>query len=170
MKQKFIDLYMNLAHEVSQMSSAVRLKVGTVIVKDHMVTYGYNGTPAGWDNNCEDRDWDMGAGSYLTQEEFDARYPYKEWHDDAERVVRYGLKTKPEVLHSEANALMKIAKSTISSEGATLFCTHAPCIDCAKMIYQAGIFTVYYRDTYKNELGLEFLIKSGVNVTKYSEE
>jgi dCMP deaminase len=71
------------------------------------------------------------------------------------------------VLHSEANALMKIAKSTISSEGATLFCTHAPCIDCAKMIYQAGIFTVYYHDTYKNELGLEFLTKSGVNVTKY---
>ena len=170
MKKKFIDLYMNLAHEVSQMSSAVRLKVGTVIVKDHMVTYGYNGTPAGWDNVCEDRDWDMGAGPYLTQEEFDARYPYKEWHDDAERVVCYGLKTKPEVLHSEANALMKIAKSTINSEGATLFCTHAPCIDCAKMIYQAGIFTVYYRDTYKNELGLEFLTKSGVNVTKYSGE
>jgi dCMP deaminase len=170
MKKKFIDLYMNLAHSVSQLSSAIRLKVGTVIVKDNIVTYGYNGTPEGWDNNCENRDWDMGAGPYLTSEEFDARYPYVGWHDDAERVIRYGLKTKSEVLHSEANALMKISKSTISSEGATLFCTHLPCIDCAKMIYQAGIFTVYYRDTYKNELGLEFLTKSGVNVTKYSGE
>ena len=135
---------MNLAQSVSQLSSAVRLKVGTVIVKDNVVTYGYNGTPAGWDNNCEELVYRI------------AQEPI--------------LKTKPEVLHSEANALMKISKSTISSEGATLFCTHLPCIDCAKMIYQAGIFTVYYRDTYKNELGLEFLIKSGVNVTKYSEE
>ncbi len=151
MKKKFIDLYMNLAQDVSQMSYARRLKVGTVIVKDNVVTYGYNGTPSGWDNNCEDEVLDIYSG-----------------FEGAIHSTR--LKTKPEVLHSEANALMKIAKSTISSEEATLFCTHAPCIDCAKMIYQAGIFTVYYRDTYKNELGLEFLIKSGVNVTKYSRE
>lgn len=134
MKQKFIDLYMNLAESVSQMSTAVRLKVGTVIVKDHTITYGYNGTPSGWDNNCE-------------------------------TVLPDGsLKTKPEVLHSEANALMKIAKSTINSEGATLFCTHAPCIDCAKMIHQAGIFTVYYRNDYRTQDGIEFLKKSGVDV------
>ena len=166
MKQKFIDLYMNLAHDVSQMSTAVKLKVGTVIVKDHIITYGYNGTPSGWDNNCEDRDWDMGAGPYLTSEEFDARYPYEGWHVGAERVIRYGLKTKPETLHSEANALMKIAKSTISSEGATLFCTHAPCIDCAKMIYQAGIFSVYYRNEYRSTDGINFLEKSGITIQK----
>lgn len=125
---------MNLAESVSQMSTAVRLKVGTVIVKDHTITYGYNGTPSGWDNNCE-------------------------------TVLPDGsLKTKPEVLHSEANALMKIAKSTINSEGATLFCTHAPCIDCAKMIHQAGIFTVYYRNDYRTQDGIEFLKKSGVDV------
>jgi dCMP deaminase len=166
MKQKFIDLYMNLAHNVSQMSTAVKLKVGTVIVKDHVVTYGYNGTPSGWDNNCEDRDWDMGAGPYLTQEEFDAAYPYEGWNVGAERVVRYGLKTKPEVLHSEANALSKIAKSTVSSEGATLFCTHAPCIDCAKMIHQAGIFSVYYRNEYRSTDGINFLEKSGITIQK----
>ena len=141
MKDKFVDLYMKLAQDVSQLSYARRLKVGTVIVKDNVVTFGYNGTPAGWDNNCED-------------ELIDER-----WY--------VTLKTKPEVLHSEANALMKIAKSTISSEGATLFCTHSPCIDCAKMIYQAGIFTVYYRDEYKSSDGIEFLKKSGVDVKQY---
>jgi dCMP deaminase len=153
------------------MSYAVRLKVGSVLVKDdNIISYGWNGTPKGWDNNCEDKVWDSGAGGWLDPEEFDIKYPYEDGHEKAERKVRYGLKTKHEVLHSEANCLSKVAKSTISSEGATLFCTHAPCIDCAKMIYQAGIFTVYYRDTYKNELGLEFLTKSGVNVTKYSGE
>ena len=141
MKDKFVDLYMKLAQDVSQLSYARRLKVGTVIVNDNVVTYGYNGTPAGWDNNCED-------------ELIDER-----WY--------VTLKTKPEVLHSEANALMKISKSTISSEGATLFCTHSPCIDCAKMIYQAGIFTVYYRDEYKSTDGIEFLKKSGVDVKQY---
>ena len=141
MKDKFVDLYMKMAQDVSQLSYARRLKVGTVIVKDNVVTFGYNGTPAGWDNNCED-------------ELIDER-----WY--------VTLKTKPEVLHSEANALMKIAKSTISSEGATLFCTHSPCIDCAKMIYQAGIFTVYYRDEYKSSDGIEFLKKSGVDVKQY---
>lgn len=162
MKQKFVDLYMKMAQNISELSSAVRLKVGTVIVKDNVVTFGYNGTPSGWDNDCEYREhfhyghnFGEFAADYFDQQEEDG--------------TRYRLKTKPEVLHSEANALMKIAKSTISSEGATLFCTHAPCIDCAKMIYQAGIFTVYYRDTYRNELGLEFLIKSGVNVNKYQE-
>ena len=127
---------MNLAESVSQMSTAVKLKVGTVIVKDHTITYGYNGTPSGWDNNCE-------------------------------TVLPDGsLKTKPEVLHSEANALSKIAKSTVSSEGATLFCTHAPCIDCAKMIHQAGIFSVYYRNEYKSTDGINFLEKSGITIQK----
>ena len=155
MKKKFIDLYMNMAQNVSELSSAVRLKVGTVIVKDNVVTFGYNGTPSGWDNVCEDVEY---SESVIVSGDWTYNNNSKQWSR---------LKTKPEVLHSEANALMKISKSTISSEGATLFCTHAPCIDCAKMIHQAGIFTVFYRDTYKNDLGLEFLTKSGVNVTRY---
>ena len=155
MKKKFIDLYMNMAQNVSKLSSAVRLKVGTVIVKDNVVTFGYNGTPSGWDNVCEDIEY---SESVIVSGDWTYNNNIKQWSR---------LKTKPEVLHSEANALMKISKSTISSEGATLFCTHAPCIDCAKMIHQAGIFTVFYRDTYKNDLGLEFLTKSGVNVTRY---
>lgn len=149
-----------MAQSVSQLSSAVRLKVGTVIVKDNVVTFGYNGTPSGWDNHCEDT-------VFVINEEVMGTDMVSLGYTQTDNSNWIKLKTKPEVLHSEANALMKIAKSTISSEGATLFCTHAPCIDCAKMIYQARIFTVYYRDTYKNELGLEFLTKSGVNVTKY---
>ena len=151
-----------MAQNISELSSAVRLKVGTVIVKDNVITFGYNGTPSGWDNNCEYKEY---------PDKYDKNYEYRDLYYPLQEPdgTYYRLKTKPEVLHSEANALMKIAKSTISSEGATLFCTHAPCIDCAKMIYQAGIFTVYYRDTYRNELGLEFLIKSGVNVNKYQE-
>lgn len=128
---------MTWAENASKLSTAVRLKVGTVIVKDHVVTYGYNGTPSGWDNTCE---YVLPDGS---------------------------LKTKPETLHSEANAISKIAKSSISSEGATLFCTHAPCIDCAKMIYQAGIFTVWYKNEYRSANGIEFLRQSGVDVKQY---
>jgi len=156
MKQKYIDLYMKMAQSISELSSAVRLKVGTVIVKDNVVTYGYNGTPSGWDNNCE---YKVYANEWSIDNDI---WQYK---DDNDRP--YNLKTKPETLHSEANALMKIAKSTISSEGATLFCTHAPCIDCAKMIYQAGIFTVWYRDEYRSQDGIEFLKQSGVDVKKY---
>ena len=153
---------MKMAQNISELSSAVRLKVGTVIVKDNVITFGYNGTPSGWDNNCEYKEY---------PDKYDKNYEYRDLYYPLQEPdgTYYRLKTKPEVLHSEANALMKIAKSTISSEGATLFCTHAHCIVCAKMIYQAGIFTVYYRDTYRNELGLEFLIKSGVNVNKYQE-
>jgi dCMP deaminase len=77
-------------------------------------------------------------------------------------------KTKPEVLHAETNAIAKVSQSTESSNGATLFCTHAPCIECAKLIYQSGISTVYYRDEYRNDAGLVFLKLSGVNVHQYS--
>jgi dCMP deaminase len=82
---------------------------------------------------------------------------------------RYRLKTKPEVLHAESNALMKVARSTESSEGATLFCTHAPCIDCAKLIYQAGISSVYYREQYRDTSGVEFLKQGDINVHKHSD-
>ena len=168
MKDKFVDLYMKLAQDVSQLSYARRLKVGTVIVKDNVVTYGYNGTPSGWDNNCEFHEY---ADKYEKYDVVSFDFPLNDSDplsdDGYGRDTWYRLKTKPEVLHSEANALMKIAKSTINSEGATLFCTHSPCIDCAKMIYQAGIFTVYYRDEYKSTDGIEFLKKSGVDVKQH---
>ena len=142
MKRKFIDYFMDVAERTSQLSYARRLQVGAIIVKDdRIVSIGYNGMPADWNNDCED----------------------KVWTKDGD----YTLKTKPEVLHAETNAIAKLARSTESGDGATLLCTHAPCMDCAKLIYQSGISSVYYRDTYRDDSGLKFLKLSGVNVTKY---
>jgi dCMP deaminase len=139
---------MDVAQLTSTLSYATRLQVGAVIVKGHKIlATGYNGMPAGWDNNCEDE-----IGHVL---------------DDANNIVETRLKTKQEVLHAESNALMKVASSTESSENSTMFCTHAPCIHCAKLIYQSGINSLYYRNTYRDTAGLEFLEKSGVSVTQY---
>jgi dCMP deaminase len=122
--------------------------------------------PAGWDNDCENKVWDSGAGGWLDPEEFDAKYPYEGWHEGAQRNVRYGLKTKPEVLHAESNAIAKLAKSNDSGNGADIFITHAPCIECAKLIYQSGISRVYYGENYRDDAGIEFLKKSGVEIEK----
>lgn len=170
MKQKWVDAYMDVAERFAQLSSAVRLKVGSVIVKDHrIVSIGYNGTPAGWDNDCEVKQWCSGGG-WLSPGEIEDGWPYEGKYldsDDNEMQGRYRLKTKPEVVHSEANAILKLARDGESGKGATLFCTHAPCIECAKLIAGAGITSVFYRDVYKNELGLDFLEKSGVATTRH---
>jgi dCMP deaminase len=142
MKQKFIDAHMASAEVYSRLSSAKRLQVGCVVVKDNtIIGIGYNGMPSGWTNECED---------------------IIEVHEDGGVVT----KTKSEVLHAETNDLAKIARSTNSSEGASLFVTHAPCIDCAKLIHQSGINSVYYRNSYRDELGINFLNQCKVKVTK----
>ena len=167
MKKKFIDLYIAWADRTADLSHAKRLQVGAVIVKDDsVISYGYNGMPSGWDNNCEDKVYDPGAGGWLDPDEFAEKYPYEEWHEGASRMVRYGLKTKPEVLHAESNAIAKLAKSSQSGRDADIFITHAPCINCAKLIYQSGISSVYYRNSYRDTAGIEFLEKSGVDVIK----
>lgn len=143
MKPKFIDYYMKIAEVTAGLSYAKRLNVGAVIVKENQILgTGYNGMPSGWENNCEIEVFQQDGTT--------------------------GLKTKPEVLHAETNAIAKVAQSTESSHGSTLFCTHAPCIDCAKLIYQSGINTVYYRDQYRNDDGIKFLQLSGVNVHQHS--
>jgi dCMP deaminase len=171
MKQKYIDLYMDWASRASDLSHARRLQVGAVIVKDDsVISYGYNGMPAGWDNNCEDQVWDSGAGGWLDPEEIEAKYPYEEWHEKAERKVRYGLKTKSEVLHAESNAIAKLAKSSNSGRNADLFVTHSPCIECAKLIHQSGIRRVYFGENYRDDTGINFLKKSGVEVIQCQKE
>ena len=171
MKQKYIDLYMDWADRTAQLSHAKRLQVGAVIVKDDsVISYGYNGMPAGWDNNCEDVQWCTGGG-WLSPEEIIEGWPYEGTYLDADRNEiqgRYRLKTKPEVLHAESNAIAKVATSINSGNGAAIFITHAPCIDCAKLIYQSGINSVYYRSSYRDTAGLDFLEKSNVSVTQYS--
>ena len=143
MKKKFIETYMDVAESFAKLSSAVRLQVGAIVVKDdRIISIGYNGMPSGWDNACEEV------------------VPPNEW------VEFEQLKTKPEVLHAESNAVAKLAKSSESGLGATMFVTHAPCIDCAKIVYQSGIDTVYYKNDYRSTQGLEFLTKSKVDVIK----
>lgn len=149
MKKKFVDYFMGIAELTSKLSYATRLKVGAVIVKDNQIIgTGYNGMPAGWDNCCE----------YDIPKEVDS--------DDGIVLINH-LATRPEVLHAESNAILKVAQSTESSSGATLFCTHAPCIECAKLIYQAGIVTVYYKEHYRNDSGIRFLQQGDVNVHQY---
>ena len=156
MKQKFIDAYMDVAQRFSELSSAKRLQVGAIVVKDdRIISIGYNGMPNGWDNNCENKVY---ANEWSIDNE---RWEYLE-----EDGTVYNLKTKPEVIHAEANAIAKLAKGNESGDGSTMFLTHAPCIDCAKQIYTAGIKSVYYRDSYKNTEGLTFLEKCSIMVSK----
>ena len=144
MKQKFINAYMDVAERFAQLSSAVRLQVGAIVVKDdRIISIGYNGMPAGWDNCCE--------------EEVITEY---ESHTDS------ALVTKAEVLHAESNAIAKLARSPESGEGASIFVTHSPCMDCAKLIFQSGIKNVYYKNDYRSTQGIDFLYKSGVNIEK----
>lgn len=172
MKQKFKALYMAWADRTAELSHARRLQVGAVIVKDDsVISYGYNGMPAGWDNNCEDKDYmSSDAGGWLDSEEIVERWPFEDTvvvandNESFETIMRYRLKTKPEVLHAESNAIAKLAKSHNSGVGASIFITHAPCLDCAKLIYQSGIDSVLYRNAYRNKAGVEFLIKSGVTI------
>jgi len=139
MKSKHLTAYMKTAETFAECSTAKRAKVGAIIVKDdRIISIGYNGMPSGWDNNCEN---EIGVHK-------------------GEPV----LKTKPQVLHAEMNAISKVARSSESSQDAVMFVTHAPCHDCAKMIYQSGISSVYYRTTYRDATGIEFLEQCNIPV------
>jgi len=160
-------MYMDWADRTAQLSHARRLQVGAVIVKDDsVISYGYNGMPASWDNDCENVEWCSGGG-WLDPDEIEERWPYEGTYLDADGNTmqgRYRLKTKPEVLHAESNAIAKLARSSQSGSNASIFITHAPCLDCAKLIYQGGISSVYYRNSYRDVAGVEFLEKSGIDV------
>lgn len=166
MKPKLVQAYMKTAETFAELSHAKRLHVGAIVVKDdRIISIGYNGMPAGWDNNCEDKRYDSGAGGWISPEEFDEQYPYTELHGEfQDQKVRYGLKTKPEVLHAETNAIAKLARSSDSGLGADIFITHSPCLDCAKLIYQSGIKRVWYGTEYRDSAGPDFLRKSGIEV------
>jgi dCMP deaminase len=144
MKEKFVRAYMQTAHTFANLSHATRLKVGCIIVKDdRIISIGYNGMPAGWDNHCEDE--------FL--------------HEDGSVTT----KTKAEVLHAESNAIAKLAKSNESGDGASLFVTHSPCIECAKLIYQAGIKEVIYDQLYRDDKGIAFLKDSKIKIVSIND-
>jgi len=169
MKQKLKNAYMKTAEIFAELSHAQRLHVGAIVVKDdRIISIGYNGMPAGWDNNCEDREYmSRDAGGWLSPNEIEEQWPFTEWDDNDQAFTkRYRLKTKSEVLHAETNAISKLAKSTESGDKASMFITHSPCLDCAKLIYQSGINSVFYRNSYRSDDGVNFLLKSGVSVEK----
>ena len=131
--------YMRMAEELAKLSYAERKKVGCLIVKDtQIIAEGYNGTPTGFDNDCEYYDY--------VQE----------------------IHTKPEVLHAESNAITKIARSTNSSSGSTLYVTLAPCFECSKLIIQSGIERVVFKDKYINN-GIGILNKAGIKISQIEE-
>lgn len=135
---------MATARIFAELSHARRLHVGAIIVKDdRIISIGYNGMPAGWDNNCE-----------------------YELHQPVNRV---DLVTKPEVLHAETNAIAKLARSSDSGLGADIFITHAPCLDCAKLIYQSGIRRVYFGQAYRDTAGIDFLKNSNIQVEQIDD-
>jgi dCMP deaminase len=131
---------MEIAESVSKESYATRLKVGAVIVKDD------RGIAHGYNGTIS------GASN------------------ECEHLVGDEMKTKDEVIHAEMNALMFVARSTSSSQGTTLYCTHAPCVNCAKHLIQAGIVAVVYKNSYKNTDGIDLFIRSGVSVHQHTEE
>ena len=147
MKIKHIHAHMKSAFNYAECSTAVSLQVGCVIVKDdRIISIGYNGMPSGWDNKCETSViWDKGV-----------------------QLASPILKTKPEVLHAESNAIAKLARSPESGEGATAFITHAPCLDCAKLLYQAGICEVNYCHSYRLTDGIDFLKQCNIKVYQVS--
>jgi len=169
MNPRMLDFYMGVARHCARMSRARRLQVGSILVKDNnIISFSWNGTPSGWDNNCEEVEWCDG-GAWLDVEEILEMWPYeglRRLPDGSEVPNRYRLKTRPEVLHAEANVLSKVARSQYSSEKSTLFVTHAPCMECAKLIYQAGVDTVYFDQYYRSHVGVEFLQKIGIPVIK----
>lgn len=173
MKEKFKKAYIDVAKRFAKLSHARRLHVGAIIVKDdRIISIGYNGMPAGWDNNCEHTElMPVDAGGWLDPEEIYEQWPFegKFWVGGQEVITRYRLKTKPEVLHAESNAIAKLAKSNESGNNSDLFVTHSPCIECAKLIYQSGINRVFYSENYRDNAGIEFLERSGVKVEKILE-
>ena len=153
--QELLDItYMKMARCWAALSKAQRKQVGCLIVKDGtIISDGYNGTPSGFDNVCE---WEEELGTY----------PSNTPRDQKERR----LVTKPEVLHAESNAISKLAKSTQSSDGATLYATCSPCLECSKLIIQCGITRIVYGEKYRNDEGLSLLKKAGIDISFVSEE
>ena len=131
-QEKYDRAYLRMATEWGKLSYCKRKQVGAIIVKDRMIiSDGYNGTPTGFENHCEDEEG------------------YTKWY----------------VLHAEANAISKVASSTQSCEGATLYITLSPCKECSKLIHQSGIKRVVYQKAYKDSSGLDFLEKAGVKLS-----
>ncbi|AZQ62568.1 CMP deaminase [Flammeovirga pectinis] len=144
--QEFDRAFMRCAEAIGELSRCTRLKVGAIIVKEgNIISMGYNGTPKGFENSCENVENVLNPKT---------------------KKLEQVLVTKEEVLHAEANAITKAAKSTYSTEGSSIYCTDSCCFGCAKLIIQAGIICFYYKREYRDKSGLQLLEKAGVKVTQ----
>lgn len=144
--RQYTEVNMNIAKEYAKLSYAKRNKVGSVLVtpdNTRVLCPGYNGTPTGFDNSCE---WFDETGEYLAKGQ---------------------LVTKPEVVHAEANVILFAARYGLSTENCILYVTLSPCVECAKMIIQAGIKKVVYLDDYRDTSGLELLKRAGIEIERY---
>jgi dCMP deaminase len=170
MKDKFIQAYMKTAYVFAGLSYAKKLQVGAIAVRDHQIlATGYNGTPIGQSNELEYKiyfnpevDHIDDDGYTRSEDEIKRLFPY---YDD---INRYQLITKPEVIHAEMNCIAKLASSTESGKGASLFVTTAPCLKCSLLILQSGISEVYYHRVYRSTDGIEFLRNVGIDLIQVS--
>ena len=156
-------IYMQIAYQVAKLSYAERRKVGCVIVKDEqIISFGYNGTPHGFENECEEtitRYYENPDGAALLEDQG--------WTLSNDNSCSCHKEiTKREVLHAESNALMKLAKSTMSCKDSILYTTTLPCFDCAKLIIQAGVKEVFYCEDYRDMSGIKLLQRAGIEVTQ----
>ena len=168
MKNKFKQVYIKVAEQFAELSTAKRAQVGAIIVKDNrIISIGYNGMPSGWTNDCETAETWNDVPHMRDKFIEDGAVMHSSPHGNTWSKLR----TKPEVLHAETNAIAKVAQSSESCKDAVLFCTHEPCIECAKLIYQSGISEVYFKNTYDaaKGSGRDFLEKSGCVVEHLSE-
>jgi len=132
-EDQFHRAYMNTAYEFARLSRARRLQVGCILVKENrIISIGFNGTPAGWNNNCEH---ELEDGSLIS---------------------------KSHVIHAEKNAIAKLAKSSESSLGATVYCTHLPCVDCATLLIASGIGSLHYAELYRDNSSLQMFRLSAI--------
>lgn len=168
-QERYDQMYMDIAARCAKMSYAIRAKVGSVIVKDdNIISMGWNGMPSGMSNDCEDRVYStkVTLSTEQVSDIFRKEFPYTE-HIAQGHYRRYKLVTKPEVLHSEQNAVCKAAKSGTALKGATMYVTLAPCMNCAAIVYNAGISRLVYQNEYKGaagSAGVKFLKDRGLEV------
>lgn len=162
-QQKLDKVFLSMAKEISSLSYCVRAKVGCIIEKNgNIISFGYNGTPTGMVNCCEDKLRMNGdEGAWLDPETVEAQFPFEDEHG------RFRLISKPSVLHAESNAILKAAKAGISTDGATMYLTLSPCIDCAKLIIQSGIQRVVYSELFYRDNGSVEFLKQFIKVEQY---
>lgn len=166
MKPKYVDYFMQVAELTATLSKATRLKVGSVIVKDdRIISCGYNALPAGFDDSLLEHELKISSDYYYS-------LPYEErerYVFDENQKLFIGVKTNDSVIHSEQNAIARLASSHESGKGSIMFCTHSPCHNCSKIIYSSGISQLYYKQEYRTTAGLVFLKDCGIEVIKYGQ-